>query len=318
MFLMHERAETGDVGGRIRSSERRPQPVIEVACGEFAVINERNERESVDTRSRIEVPQELPDRAFLLAVTRTESCVERRRGDDQNSGNRDTRIVKPVGQRQLSRNRCRQLAARRASGGNDELGAGVKTVPRVVERVDRRLRLEMQIGAPIGSLQDVTEERLDVVDVELRIVLASNDEKVLGQRELTLAKNRVRAGQQLLRLALGRVRDVSLAADCKQQRMYSGGIDGVDRFDSGDDRGNDRAGDLVDDLAKARVFLRRSADHRERPNRAVAMKYLLDTQHGKVVREAVVTQMITERAFWFETVRIDGAHDAKVGFGGDR
>ena len=44
---------------------------------------------------------------------------------------------------------------------------------------------------PVDALEQVPEERGDVVDVERRVVLLGDDQQVLGQRQLPLAEDRV-------------------------------------------------------------------------------------------------------------------------------
>ena len=140
-------------------------------------------------------------------------------------------------------------------------------------------RLEVQVARPIDALQHVPQERGDVVDVELRIVGLVDDQQVLGQRQLPLAEDRVGLRQQLLRPLRFGERPVALAADRQQQRMHAGRIDRVHAVHAGQHGGNHRPGQLVDQLAEDRVFLRRPADDRERPDRIVAMIDLLDAQH---------------------------------------
>ena len=111
VLLMHERAEASDVSGGIRASERRPQPVVEVASRELAVIDKCDQREGIDGRGRVEVPQELADGPLLLAVAHAETGIERRSSDRQNAGDHDSRIAKAVGQCQVRRNGSRQLAS---------------------------------------------------------------------------------------------------------------------------------------------------------------------------------------------------------------
>ena len=83
-------------------------------------------------------------------------------------------------------------------------------------------------------------------------------------------------------------------------------------------RRDDRPGQLVDELAEDRVFLRRPADDGERPDRVGAMIDVLDVQHREIVRQAVVAQMIAERSLGQLPLGIDRAGDAKVGLGVDR
>ena len=101
------------------------------------------------------------------------------------------------------------------------------------------------------------------------------------------------------------------------KRMDAGGIDGVDGVDAGHHGGDHRAGQLVDDRAEAGVLLRRPADDGERPDRVRAVIDGLDVQDGKVVRQAVVAEVIAERPFGQLPVGIDRADDAEVGLGGD-
>jgi hypothetical protein len=84
----------------------------------------------------------------------------------------------------------------------------------------------------------------------------------------------------------------------------------------GSTRRNHGAGQLVDELPERGVFLRRPADDRERPDGIAAMMDRRHLQHGKLVGQAVVAQVVAERAFgllWRR--RIDIAADAEVGVG---
>ena len=113
------------------------------------------------------------------------------------------------------------------------------------------------------------------------------------------------------------VGDVALAADGQQQRMDAGRLDGVDRPHARDRPRNHRPGQLVDQLAEHRVFLRRAADHRERPDRVVAMVDALDQHHREIVRQAVVAQVIAEGSLGQLPRGVEVADDAEVGLGVD-
>src|SRR5262249_13854956 len=103
----------------------------------------------------------------------------------------------------------------------------------------------------------------------------------------------------------------------EQQRVDAGGIDGVDAVDAGDDRGDNGSGQLVDDLAEAGVLLGRPADHREGPDGPGTVVDGLDVQHGEVVGQAVVAEVVAEGPCGPVPVRIDGADEGGVGLGGD-
>src|SRR5581483_12491629 len=99
------------------------------------------------------------------------------------------------------------------------------------------------------------------------------------------------------------------------QRMHSGCIDGVNGVNTRHHAWNDGAGQLVNQIAEASIFLRRTADDREWPNRARTMIDALHTQHRKIMDQAVVAEMIAERPFWQQSLRIDGAANAEVRLG---
>ena len=89
--------------------------------------------------------------------------------------------------------------------------------------------------------------------------------------------------------------------------MHARGVDGMNRVHAVHHRRNDRPGQLVNDLAETGVFLRRPAHHGERPDRIGAMPDLFHVQHRKRMLEAVVAEMIAERALGQLQVRIDDA-----------
>jgi len=73
----------------------------------------------------------------------------------------------------------------------------------------------------------------------------------------------------------------------------------------------------VDQPGEDGIFLRRPADHRKRPDRAVPVVHVLDAEHGKIVRQAVVAQVVAKGTFRLAGLRIEVAGDAEVGLGVD-
>jgi hypothetical protein len=73
----------------------------------------------------------------------------------------------------------------------------------------------------------------------------------------------------------------------------------------------------VDQRAEARVLLRRPAHHSERPDRIAAVVDAVHVHERERVHQAVVAEMVTERAFRLRLVRPDHAGDDEVGVGGD-
>ena len=98
--------------------------------------------------------------------------------------------------------------------------------------------------------------------------------------------------------------------------MDSGSIDGVNRFDSRQDRRDRRAGKVVDQLAEDGVFLRRASDRCEEPDRIAAMINLVDLHDREVVPQAIVAKMVAEWSFGEDEIGIDCPRETEVGFGG--
>ena len=159
------------------------------------------------------------------------------------------------------------------------------------------------------------EEARDVVDVERRLVFPGDDQQVLGQRELPLAEQGVGGGQDFLGASHGRVGDVALAGDGQKQGVNAGGVDGVDRVDAGKHARDDRPGQLVDQGAERRVFLGRPSHRGKRPDGPFAVVDAFDLQHGKVVLEAVIAEVVSERPLGLADVGIDRAADDEIGLG---
>ena len=108
---------------------------------------------------------------------------------------------KTVGQPHSGAELDRELPAPRPGGGDHDLRPLVQPVPRIIEGVDRGPRLEMQVAGPVDPLEQVAQERGNVVNVERRIVLARDDQQVLRQRKLPLAEDGVGGREDLLRPA---------------------------------------------------------------------------------------------------------------------
>jgi hypothetical protein len=124
--------------------------------------------------------------------------------------------------------------------------------------------------------------------------------------------------QQLPRTPRLLIGHVSLAADDQQQRVDAGRVHGMHRMDPGHFLGNHRAHQLVDQLAEERIFLRRAADHGERPERPRAVVDVLDPHHGKIVGQTVVAQVVAKWALGQFVLGFEVAGEAEVGLGVDR
>ena len=91
-------------------------------------------------------------------------------------GNHDARIVEPVRQAQSPAAACVGNVRRGGpTAAITTFDPSLRPRARVVERVDRRARLEVQVARPVDPFEQMPEEAGDVVDVELRGVLLGDD-----------------------------------------------------------------------------------------------------------------------------------------------
>ena len=86
----------------------------------------------------------------------------------------------------------------------------------------------------------------------------------------------------------------------------------MDFVHSGKDRGNELGGQFVDELAEDGVFLGRAAHGGEGPDSAVAVVYRVDVQHGEIVFQAVVSQVVAKGTFGQFVPGQDMAADAEI------
>ena len=211
--------------------------------GELAVVDEHDQRKAVDRSSRL---AERVRRATRLGV-----IARRLRSPARPAGTtRGSR--KPVGQpqsRRAARSAARGAAGRRRRSPPSSPRSARRPSSRACRSscasgsagraANRRARSRCRKNAGMSWMSSV------------RVVLAGDDQQVLGQRQLPLAEDRVGLRQQLLRpAALG---DTARSARCRspEQRMHAGRIDGMDRLHAGQHRRDDRPGQLVDELAEA-------------------------------------------------------------------
>ena len=172
----------------------------------------------------------------------------------------------------------------------------------------------MSIASPVDPSQHVLEKPPDVMNVEQRVVLLGHNEKVLGQRKLPLPKDCGGLREQFLRAIRLRVRRVPLTTDRKQKRVHSRFVDRVYGLHSRQHGRNDRPGDLVNDFPERRVLLRWPPNDRERPDGISPVVHPLNVQHGKVVGQAVIAQVVSEWTFGKKLLWIDRSGDTEVGF----
>ena len=178
--------------------------------------------------------------------------------------------------------------------------------------------MEVAVAAPVGAGEKVGEEGLHVVGIESGRLGPVDDEEILCQRQLPLAEDRRGLREQFGRPIRPLPRKVAFAADSQQQRMDARGIDGMDARHAGQDRGDHGAGELVDEPAKERVFLRRPADYGDRPDRPLAVPDVINAEQRKLMPPGVVAEVVAERSLRLGGSGVHRALDHEVGVGVDR
>ena len=174
----------------------------------------------------------------------------------------------------------------------------------------------MEIPAPVNSLKQVDKILFNVMDVEIRVVFSGDDKQVFGERARAKAQKRVGQGQYLQGFSV-LVRDIAFQTDGKEQGVNTGGVNGVDGFQTGDFYRDHWTGYFVNEVAKCGVFLRGAADDGEWPDRVLSVIDCVYLHYGKVVLQAVVTEVVAKWAFGKGFAGDDSSSDAEIRFGGD-
>ena len=100
--------------------------------------------------------------------------------------------------------------------------------------------------------------------------------------------------------------------------MNAGGVNGVDGFQTRKFDRDHGARQFVNEFSERGVFLGRAADDGEGPDGVLAVIDGIDAQNGKLVRQAVISQVIAEWAFRQGFARDYFPRDTEIGFGGYR
>ncbi len=130
------------------------------------------------------------------------------------------------------------------------------------------------------------------MNIQPRLVRIINNQQILGQRQLPLAKQGIRLGEQLLGLGLFRIRCIALTADSQQQGVHACDIHGMNRLDSRDKVRDRRPGHFMDQGTESRVFLRRPANGSKRPDCSWSVIYMGDPHDREVMDQAVIAKMV--------------------------
>ncbi len=176
--------------------------------------------------------------------------------------------------------------------------------------------LEVKVATPVYAFEDVDEVVVDVMGVEVGVVFVCADEEVFGKGTGTKSEQGVGQGEDFLGLAFA-VRDVAFGADGDEEGVNTCGVDSVDGFEARDFYRYHWASDVVNEVAKSRVFLGWSPDDSEGPDGVFAMVDVFDVEDGEFVGETVIAEVIAKGTFEFGFTRVDGAGDDEVGFGGN-
>ena len=170
----------------------------------------------------------------------------------------------------------------------------------------------MQIAAQIDPFQHELQVLIYVMGGQT-IARIGGDEQIFGETQLSGTEDMTGDGHQLGRAFDGHEGGVSLTADGQQERMNTRCIDGMHFLYPGYFIRYGVAGHLMDQLSETRVLLRRTTDDRERPDGILASINLVYPHQGEGMLQAVISEVIAERAFRFHFAGMDLTGDHKIG-----
>ena len=156
--------------------------------------------------------------------------------DRQDAGQHHARLAESVGKAQAGGQLAGQRPAHGPGGGDHDLRALVESVPGVVEGVDRRPGLEVQVvrqsTRPSRCAKNAGMSWMSRSGSSSRATISryfASDSWPWPR--MALATVRISCGR-----AHGGVGHVALAGDGQEQRMHAGGVDGVDGMHARDAR----------------------------------------------------------------------------------
>ena len=99
-----------------------------------------------------------------------------RRFDGQDARKGDSRILQLVGKYQIAWNFGGQIPPFCARRGDHDLGTLVQAGTGIVQGIDGCSGLKVEVASPVHAFEQMAEKVADIVDVQLRIVFAGNDQ----------------------------------------------------------------------------------------------------------------------------------------------
>lgn len=310
MLVLHEGADAVDVVAGVGAGEGDPEEIVQFLGGEGRVVGEDDEWDALQIGLVFQCLAECRHLLIRRVLGGELGAAERQDPGHHHLG-RMIAIREAQGFGDLGAERTLYLARRR----NHQFAAAVEAHARIVQRVHGGAGLEVQVGLGIETLQYVLEKVINMMQVQFWGIFLGRNNEVFGQRGLAEAQQRIRYGEQFLRLALA-IGHVPLTADGYEQRVHTCGIHRVHGVQAGNLGGHHRCGDLVDQIAKTRVLLRRAAHHRKRPDGILAVIDIVHLQYRKFVGQAIIPQMVPEWAFG-QGVGLHRSGDDEVGEGGE-
>ena len=173
--------------------------------------------------------------------------------------------------------------------------------------------MKVEIAPPIHPLENVDKISADIVRIQMGIIFTRTNKKVFRQRARAKTEQRIGQRENLLRLSLA-VRHIAFRTNGNKQGMNARGIHSVNRLETGNLDGNHRPSNLVNKQTKCRIFLRGTPHNRKGINGISPVPNIFHMEHGKIVRQTIIPQMIAKRTFGLGLAWMHGTRNNKIGF----
>ena len=171
----------------------------------------------------------------------------------------------------------------------------------------------MQIAPPIHPFENMDKISADIVRIQMGIIFTRTNKEILCQRARAKTEQRIGKRENLLRLTLS-VGHIAFRTNGNQQRVNARRIHSINRLETGNLNRNHRPGNLVDKQTKCRIFLRGTTHNSKGINSVSPVPNIFDVEHGKIMRQAIIPQMIAKRTLGFGLAGMNHTSNNKIGF----
>ena len=305
VFIFNKTINTVNIMRGIGPCERDPEKIVERARTKRAIIDNKDKRQTIERLRH----KRLGKTGYILTPL---ICIfEIGTFNSYNTGQRNRGILKSIRQGQITRNFSPQIASLRTGCGDHNLGTLIKPRTRIIQRINRRTRLKVEIAPPIHPLENVDKISADIVGIQMGIIFPRANKKILCQRARAKTEQCIGQRENLLRLSLS-VGHIAFRTNGNKQRMNTRRIHSINRLETGNLDGNHRTGNLVDKRTKCRIFLRGTPHNSKGINSISPVPNIFHLENGKLMRQTIIPQMIAKRTLGFGLAGMNHTSNNKI------